>query len=1158
MKSRSAFSGFAIAFGHIMKQYAVVCRASMNTICNGVTDSSKLCEPLTKTVVADCSADKPIGYSSQIAKGEVCLPTEKNAGHPQTFCDAFSEFLICNNKVKCKTAQQKKVASKCSSNILGQKQKHHFGRQREAVYLSKAGTVSDGSDVEMKMINSWMTKGNPLPDEDNSGFSSVKEHTEAKVPEDSHAGIIKSKNPSSLINAGKQSAAERDRDYVGCVVKNTDALGSNTVDGEMRQLLTEKLLDSDYQRDLPSEKLSTVVCIKEDDQVKIKDEKDSLLTESRDSGICDVEITSNHRIIADNLPSLTSVAEDDLAKVSVERQSACGGAVPSVSRGASDDLNSHSGVKDLVTVSAKAADLCGDSDFEDRAGCAAAADTFKMLESCCRPVRVVLRRLSADVIDAFSSVKHDSLEAPNADVSVLQKTPRKKEPALSFKSRQPKLPKSDAKKRKPKQPPYMKDDLVESITLDLITWLPQLADEAAIARRSSGACKRKYDSFALDESLDNTTPYVPNFMTHSDFPLKGCSLAEKWKRVCELERDWFQDDERFSGLDSVVKTPVSSISSIGCSGTNRALVSVSGPINATVVTPLGLLQKSPKPAISEEIKRKCKVKKKSLCRIVSVAQNQVLVNKIDPSVRTTMSLAGSESIDDANKMPDHQNIANADQQKSRSVSSESNNLPSNCPTNGKMSADFVQASGKPECYESNRANVDGTTNVSGVLDKTLLKSAVGICLSPGQEPKLLMPQRMSLSQACLSTSSTAETKPTLAVIAGCGSYSQVCSKELRNNSGIETLSAKVPPSVADVLCVRSGISSSYTRIPLSSVGHTSGSRTPLIISRVRVSIPSSQPAIGSSTASSSSTAVRICPSVIRSSLSVSSSVSVFPSAARSLLSVSPRPKLLKYDVIPRFGNRSSSISSIQTGANNNTSCATSSTVPVIGTVIPTVEVRPTCTPSVTACRNVNDLSSPVSSVGIKYDNPACHRTGVTRNSGVVQRASALKSFASMTDVRNKCIGAQDSRTVFLGSGVLTDLAKPKISESAGMTLSSGSILLRVSPATLAHSYSKTAKQNECTVTSAGTGTVLRTSCDGLAEDLKSEREAQHSVGLSAAPSFDADKTPLDCCEQDCCNQDMSSWLAASMGLYTCICGAAFSDGWSCHQHQVKCPATSLS
>lgn len=39
---------------------------------------------------------------------------------------------------------------------------------------------------------------------------------------------------------------------------------------------------------------------------------------------------------------------------------------------------------------------------------------------------------------------------------------------------------------------------------------------------------------------------------------------------------------------------------------------------------------------------------------------------------------------------------------------------------------------------------------------------------------------------------------------------------------------------------------------------------------------------------------------------------------------------------------------------------------------------------------------------------------------------------------------------------------------------------------------------------------------------------------------------------DDCNSDMCSWLAASMGLYTCICGAAFSDSWSCLQHQFKC------
>lgn len=63
------------------------------------------------------------------------------------------------------------------------------------------------------------------------------------------------------------------------------------------------------------------------------------------------------------------------------------------------------------------------------------------------------------------------------------------------------------------------------------------------------------------------------------------------------------------------------------------------------------------------------------------------------------------------------------------------------------------------------------------------------------------------------------------------------------------------------------------------------------------------------------------------------------------------------------------------------------------------------------------------------------------------------------------------------------------------------------------------------------------------------KSSQKTCTLNKDPVISNDNGSVS---YDDCNSDMCSWLAASMGLYTCICGAAFSDSWSCLQHQFKC------
>lgn len=76
--------------------------------------------------------------------------------------------------------------------------------------------------------------------------------------------------------------------------------------------------------------------------------------------------------------------------------------------------------------------------------------------------------------------------------------------------------------------------------------------------------------------------------------------------------------------------------------------------------------------------------------------------------------------------------------------------------------------------------------------------------------------------------------------------------------------------------------------------------------------------------------------------------------------------------------------------------------------------------------------------------------------------------------------------------------------------------------------------------------MIRTQSTSAEYNLKS---SQKTCTLNEDPVISNDNGSVS---YDDCNSDMCSWLAASMGLYTCICGAAFSDSWSCLQHQFKC------
>jgi hypothetical protein len=53
------------------------------------------------------------------------------------------------------------------------------------------------------------------------------------------------------------------------------------------------------------------------------------------------------------------------------------------------------------------------------------------------------------------------------------------------------------------------------------------------------------------------------------------------------------------------------------------------------------------------------------------------------------------------------------------------------------------------------------------------------------------------------------------------------------------------------------------------------------------------------------------------------------------------------------------------------------------------------------------------------------------------------------------------------------------------------------------------------------------------------------------PSFTVPPNP-DTLATDDARENMGSWLAASMGLFSCSCGEVFTDSWSYHQHETYC------
>lgn len=862
-----------------------------------------------------------------------------------------------------------------------------------------------------------------------------------------------------------------------------------------------------------------------------------------------------------------------------------------------------------------------------------ACSRLRVLESHCRPVHVVLRRLTSEAIDAFCNhPQPHSVKPQHPEGSPQAKTPKKKDPLLAAKPRQPKSSKSDTKKRKPKPPSWSKDDLAESITLDLMNWLPDLVDDGTNVRRSSNATKRKFDGSVSDESLDDSPPYIPNFLTHSNFDPPDCSILEKWRKVCELEREWLEES-------GVIPAYLSYQPTTTCTSfpprTGHCLSSLNKPGNfSSGVLHGSSLDKSQRGSLTETPKRKTKPRKKEVTGTAldegqsrtptkTKARRQSKKTEVDVSDEASSDISSLPSCQNSAKLVQKfttvaGNCLEGNTHSGNTLSDSTNN--GNTPSKNTTTASPVTSN--PQLPNANALN-GNSSNASCIIKEPVIKSCLNGNVVTGSTPSGNMLTRNTLagnasiakSEARNTVTGNGSTRDTIATNVAttsitCGntptentSAASSIAKNTTKGNFLTKNSARGNLIVIDPVPRKANVrvvSADKLQTVTNSSGFSLPGKTKPEFSRISDTTVDSElnsklttDRVQFGQQKSHSLKFSVLPQVTTAKqLPLTLSLDVKRTTSSVSDSNFPPLKRSKNLVI----SSESQTRSEKLQPSNATSF--SSTIATKSPAVASTCGRPSQVPgNPSMIRNIKAVVASTSChASLSTSNIPATVTGIVR---VI--AGTSSSPAGITSILSSSCTASSPLTSVsssLGTAAHTGSRSVLNSSSVAMTefcaSSSSSVPPSQTLSTALAAESGPSKQVNIVVTINSLSNDLKSSST---EGTKSQHDStdmkppklKQMRKPRTRPTSDSRKSLVAYCNSDgaasrlptlkkpfvACkfqvkasagepaqmdgeisesrsDEEMSSWLAASMGLYTCVCGAAFSDSWSCQQHQINC------
>ena len=1068
-------------------------------------------------------------------------------------------------------------------------------------------------------------------------------HDAYKVPETVSTGTMADQSPMFLDDARfannlAQNAAECEK------LISTEEIqlekSATTSSNDMKDNGTEETISSCAVKQVTLLRRFTDVGPNSEDEQRNTVVSKVVGSENLDSGISDSEQTSSRHTTTDS--SQGSLGVLDTADVAMEPiEYAAMETTEDVAMEMSNWHESQSSSEAPVRCKrsslhhpdASSKELTEEVTVEDSSD-SDASSRLRVLESNCRPVHVLLRRLTSEAIDAFCN--HPQLVKPEQpEESPQAKTPKKKDPLLAAKPpRQPKPSKSETKKRKPPKPPsWSKDDLAESITLDLLNWLPDLIDEGASIRRSSSATKRKFDGSVSDDSLDDSTPYIPNFMTHSNFDPPGCSLLEKWRKVCELEQEWLEESGIIPAYHSC--PPTASCTSFP-PRTGDCLSSSNQPGNVSSDVLHGsLLDKPKKGASAKSPKQKAKPKKREATGTAleegqsktprkSKARRQPKKTEVDVSDEAACDISSLASCQNSAKlMPKGIAVGGYALGANAHNGNTLNDIASNENTPTRNATTACPVTSNPQLGNA----IDGNSPIVNCISKQtvsktcLKRNFITVSIPSGN----LLTRKTLIGNTSIASSNTKNTLTgndstrnditanTATPSTSTGNSSVVSFVARNSTNGNSHTKSSVTGKFIVIHSVhrkaKARVSSAdKLQIVTDSSGDSLPGKTEPEVSKINNTTVDFE-LVSKSTSDRFQFGQQKSQSYKFNVLPQLTTTKQLPLASLSLEEKHVASPASYSNFLPLIHSKDSVISTESQTMNDKLQPSNDRFSSTITNKLPAVAVtygsksqvpgklsvisriKPTvATTNCHASLSTSNTSATIAGIVPAFAGSSKSPDGVTSFASLASTTSLPLTSVSSSLVSAAHAGSRNMLNSSNGSSVtMTELLassscsavppQTRITELAAdsdaskqanivVTIKSLSDDLKSSSTEGAKSRHdstemKSPKQKQTTKvtkprikpTSTARNNSLIASCNsgGTASSLPARNKTFAACKLSIkASAREPAQIDGEISDPRCNEEEMSSWLAASMGLYTCPCGAAFSDSLTCRQHQINC------
>ena len=739
--------------------------------------------------------------------------------------------------------------------------------------------------------------------------------------------------------------------------------------------------------------------------------------------------------------------------------------------------------------------------------------TFKNLVSLCRPFSVDITRLSQKQIDtALSWTKSESIKPafvapieivstvlPEVEMSVCKTSCRSK-PTKSkndkVESKKPKMLRNNSLVREiPEAEPIVDVPPIVNVEPSTDSQLP-IVDIAPVRAKKLKKRKSEFiEQVEVQQPARSEHQYQPNFMTHPGFRADGIMLAKKWKEIVELEKQWYDDYNLMSDFPALLYLSWSTIDKI-----NPVCPFLNSEKTQNRVKPLATVQQSVQKSMCVQPgvrKMVCVQDKKPVLKISSNPSSgpKQLINQRIIMVKPNQTCASDKNVP-LNSQRCQQLCRPPSQLETGSSSDETTQESSF------SEEDSLQSLNSSEVKTALNSKFQKSVSCSSFSNVAKFHAA--------QDANGIKTEDDSLSLTNIDSSMASKIADTCLITTNSDKHSTTCQPVANKNLESKNKATKRTSNFCD--------SESMEDNELETTDCAKKSRTSSVDSCCN------QGSDGAPVHQDRSVPTRITLNVNRSCASnIKQTVQTFTVSKQSnmLQSVASKCVSLPVSRLNQDGGKVVKIDKLSP----------------MSTVVFIKKQTPAGGSPVAAGKKTNSEtdSKTKQPMAIKITfGVADSKTSKSVSTGTVTVSKIKPNFSLVTRKIEKVTA---SPAVLSKDQQHVKLQVRKVAQPCTKTI------VYVQPSGKTVSVSQVLSQTVNKLHKPETDS-LSLAADGTPPNIP------HPASIETPPYSDHSQDVVDC------NTEMSSWLAASMGLYNCECGAAFSDSWSCRQHKAKCPVVS--